>query len=156
MADIVKRSGRLPFYQVDDSFRRMLGFTELSTSKKPTTYSRRYIDEDFERSDIVGYSTEIAYSFDMFTGDAVHEDIAAIADGELLGAAAVRTLVLVDFTKPADNGGYVAVKRSFTVVPDSEGDSTDAYTYSGSMKAADTPVQGTAKSEDDWQTCTFE
>ncbi len=34
MADIVKRSGRLPYYEVDGKFLRMCGFTELSTSKK--------------------------------------------------------------------------------------------------------------------------
>ncbi len=156
MAEIVKRSGRLPFYEVDGTFNRMCGFTELSTSKKTIEYSRRYIDEDFERNDIVGYSTQISYSFDMFSGDAVHEDIARIADGELLGTQAVRTIVLVDFTKPAEGGGYKAIKRSFTVIPDSEGGSTDAYTYSGTMKAADAPVTGIATSEDDFKTCTFE
>ena len=147
MADIVKRSGRLPFYEVDGSLCRMQGFTELSTSKKPIEYSRRYIDEDFERNDIVGYSTQISYSFDMFSGDKVHEDIARIADNELLGTEAVRSIVLVDFTKPSGDG-YVAAKREFTVLPDSEGDSTDAYTYSGAMKAAGTPVHGIAVSSD--------
>ncbi len=86
----------------------------------------------------------------------MHEDIAKIADGELLGTQAVRTIVLVDFTKPTGDGGYAATKRSFTIIPDSEGDSTDAYTYSGTMKAADSPQAGTVTSDDEFKSCTFE
>lgn len=155
MADIVKRSGKLPYYEVGEAFCKMTGFTELSTSKKPIEYSRRYIDENFERNDVVGYSTQISYSFDMFTGNSVHEDMASIADGELIGTDAVRNIVLVDFTKKNTSGAYSAVKRSFSIIPDTEGDSTDAYTYSGTMKAAGDIIKGTVTSSDDFATVTF-
>ena len=48
-----------------------------------------------------------------------------------------------------------AVKRDFAVVADSEGDGTDAYTYSGTFRAKGEKVLGTATSADDWQTITF-
>ena len=34
----------------------------------------------------------------------------------------------------ATDGKKVAYKRDFAVIPDSEGDGTDAYTYSGTFK----------------------
>ena len=134
---LVKRSDKVAFYGIKAAegdtytYHRMQGFTDMSTSKNPIEYSRQYVDEDFEQADVVGYSPSIAYGFDQFAGNAVHEDIAKISDDELLGSAAIRPIVLVDLTKAS---GVNAVKRDFAVIPDSEGDSTDAYTYSGNLK----------------------
>lgn len=155
---LVKRSDKVAFYGIKGStgdtytYHRMQGFTDMSTSKNPIEYSRQYVDEDFEQSDVVGYSPSIAYGFDQFAGNAVHEDIAKISDDELLGTDAIRPIVLVDLTKES---GVNAVKRDFAVIPDSEGDSTDAYTYSGNLKVKGDKIKGTATSADGWKTITF-
>lgn len=159
MDKLVKRNQKIAFYGcVGDSgtiYHRMTGFTEFSKSANPKEYQRQYVDEDQERSDIVGYSPEYSYSFDQFEDSPVHADIAAIADEEKTGADAIRYVIVVDFTKAETAGKHTAVKRGFAVVPDSEGDSTDAYTYSGSLKANGSRVVGTVTSEDDWQTVMF-
>lgn len=46
-------------------------------------------------------------------------------------------------------------KRDWSVIPDTEGDGTDALIYKGSFKAAGDAVKGTATTTDNWQTCTF-
>lgn len=155
---LVKRSDKVAFYGIKAAegdtytYHRMQGFTDMSTSKNPIEYSRQYVDEDFEQADVVGYSPSIAYGFDQFAGNAVHEDIAKISDDELLGTDAIRPIILVDLTKAS---GVNAVKRDFAVIPDSEGDSTDAYTYSGNLKVKGDKIKGTATSADGWKTITF-
>lgn len=155
--NLMKRSDKVAFYGIKAAegdtytYHRMQGFTDISTSKNPIEYSRQYVDEEFEQSDVVGYSPSIAYGFDQFVGNAVHEDIVKISDDELLGTEAVRPIVMVDMSKTEDN----AVKRDFAVIPDSEGDSTDAYTYSGNLKVKGDKIKGTATSADGWLTITF-
>lgn len=46
-------------------------------------------------------------------------------------------------------------KRLWSVIPDTEGDGTDALIYKGSFKAAGEIVKGTATTTDGWKTCTF-
>ncbi len=134
-----KRSDVKAFYGIPASgsgtpvYTRMRGFTEMSTSKNAKEYSRQYVDEAFETTDTVGYSTSISFAFDKYVGNAVLEDIAAIFDDELIGAEAQREIIQVDFTKSEDSG-FSAVKRTFSVIADSTGDSTDAMTYSGTFK----------------------
>ena len=48
-----------------------------------------------------------------------------------------------------------ARKRDWSVIPDTEGDGTDALIYKGSLKAAGEIIKGTATTTDSWQTCTF-
>ena len=153
---VVKRSEKLAFYGVKGdsgtiTYHRMAGFTDISTSKNPKEYSRQYVDEDAERTDVVGYAPSIAYGFDYFKGNVVHEDLIKISDDELMGQEATRSILIVDVGATGPN----AMKRDFAVIPDSEGDSTDAYTYSGNLKAKGAKVKGTAASTDGWQTCTF-
>ncbi len=159
MDKIAKRSDRLAFFGVVEdgtvTYKRMRGFTELSVKKNPVEYSRRYIDEVSERNDVVGYSPSMSYTFDEFSDDAVHKDIVAIADNELVGGEAVRSIVLVDVSSADDDGICTAVMRDWAVIPDGEGDDADAYTYSGTLKANGDIKRGTAASEDDWQSCTF-
>ena len=40
------------------------GFTDLSESKNPTEYSRKYIHEQSERTDVTGFAPAMAYSMD--------------------------------------------------------------------------------------------
>ena len=161
MADkLVKRHQKLAYYGVVGEsatvYHRMHGFTDLAKSSNPEEYNRRYVDEEHERSDVVGYSPSFSYGFDQFEDNAVHADIAKIADEELTGDEAVREIIIVDMTQDgtAENSKK-AVKREFSVIPDSEGDTTDAYTYSGTLKVYGKKVAGTATSADDWETITF-
>ena len=155
--NVARRSEKVAFYGVKGesdavTYHRMEGFTDITTSKNPKEYTRQYVDMDTEITDVTGYSTSMDYSFDWIKGNAVHDDLIQITDDELVGAEAVRSIVVVDMSSDT----YAAKKRDFTVVPDSEGDTTDAYTYSGSLRAYGEVVDGTATSEDGWQTITFE
>lgn len=149
--DIVKRSGKVAFYQVPDSesYTRMQGFTSLSVSKNPEEYNRKYVDENSKRTDTVGYDTSMSFTFDLVRDNAVHEDITGIINNELTGADAVRSIVVVD-TKTNE-----ARMRNYTVVADSEGDDENVYTYSGTFKANGEQVIGTATISDDGMTATF-
>lgn len=136
------------------TYNRMTGFTEAGKSLNSTTYDRRYVDEKTERSDVVAYATEIAYNFDRMTDNAVHTRIAEIHDKELVGQTV--EIVTVNFNeKGTTENTFKARKRVYSVVPDSDGDGTDAYQYSGAFKANGDIVEGTTTSTDNWATCTF-
>lgn len=163
MADtekLVKRSKKVAFMGVitepsTETFHRMTKFTDFSKSSNPTEYSRQYVDEDGEVTDVTGYSPEISYAFDYYTGNAVHKDIIDITDNEKVGDDAVRNIIIVDFTRPVESqeDQFYAKKRPYAIIPDSEGDSTDAYTYSGSLKNKGAFEEVKVSSDDDWQTC---
>ena len=123
------------------TFQRMKGFTDNGKSMNSTTYDRRYVDEKTERSDTIAYATAIAYSFDRMYGNVVHNIITKIHDDELTGE--IVPIVTVNFNEPVE-GGYKAKFRLWSVAPESDGDSTDAYTYSGSFKANGSMIEGVA------------
>ena len=145
---LVGRHKRVAFMDANGSgetFTRMTGFTSLSDGKNSTEYSRQYVDEASERSDVVGYAPAIDYEFDRYTNDPVHEKIAAITD-----------IVVVDlFEQKTSETTCTARKRTWSVIPDTEGDGTDALIYKGSFKAAGEITKGTATTTDGWRTCTF-
>ena len=63
---LVGRHKRLAFMDTAGtgaSYTRMTGFTSLSEGKEATEYSRQYVDEATERTDVVGYATSIDYEF---------------------------------------------------------------------------------------------
>ena len=100
MDKILKRSDKVAYYKVGDKYVRMRGFTDFSMSKNPTEYSRKYVDEESERNDVVGNNPSVSFAFDRFSEDAVHADMVSIADNEAVGADAVRSIVIVDMTEP--------------------------------------------------------
>ena len=152
---IVLRSRKVTFLKTDnEKYGRMIGFTALTVNKNPEEYTRKYVDEDFESTDIVGMSTSIDYEFDQMEGNEVHEKLIDITDNEKLGDDAVVELVTVDFTKETA-GGYEAAQRSFAVIPESDGDGTEAYKYSGTFRVKGPRIKGIASSDDGWKTCTF-
>ncbi len=160
MSEIIKRFKKLAFYGVptvgEDGesrivFFRMKGFDDISTSKNPREYSRQYVDEEFEQTDVVGYNPSISFGFDRFSDDPVHEDIIGIFNGEKVGAQAVRTIIMVDMADDMKT----AIKRDFAVVAENEGNGLEVYKYSGTFRVKGEKVFGTASSEDEWQTCTF-
>lgn len=153
---IVKRSGKVAFMMIEDTCHRMKGFTELSKSRNAKEYSRQYVDEESERTDVIGYSESVSFKMDYIKDNAVHEHIISIFDEEKLGADAVVSIVTVDFSQGTLAGGtYPAYKREYAVVPSTEGDSTDAYTYSGDFKANGKRTAGVATGSGEWLECTF-
>lgn len=158
---LVKRSDKVAFFgNVKDGsevFNRMRGFTSLSGSKNSIEYSRQYVDEEMETSDVVGYSPSMDFGFDQYAGDPVHDEFVSILDGEKTGTAARRNIVTVDFSQPIQDevDTYKAVKREFAIIGDSEGDSTDAYTYGGTLKATGKRIEGTAVVTENGAVATF-
>ena len=148
---LVKRADKKAFWGVpgegSPTFTRMRGFTDFSGSKNPKEYSRQYVDESFEQTDVTGYSPSWSFGFDEYTNDPVLEDVVDIIDNEKVGNDAIREIVFVNFSKPVAAGGFEAVKRSFAVIADGEGGSTDAYTYSGNLKVKSSSVAGVATIE---------
>lgn len=155
---LVTRNKKVAFMNVSTTtianFLRMTKFTEISKSKNPTEYSRTYVDEDGEVTDVTGFSEEISYAFDLHAGNLVHEKLVDITDNEKTGDNALVQILQVDFTKPIGDG-YEARLRTYSVVPDTEGDSTDAYTYSGSFKKNGNMTVGVATMNNDNTVATF-
>lgn len=131
------------------TYTRMKYFTQLSKSKNAQEYSRKYVDEKAQRTDVVSFAPQYDYAFDRYSGDPVLTDIIKITDNEMLGSDAVRSIVLVDVDS------CEAFKRDYAVIPSTEGDDANVYTHSGSLKANGEQVAGTATSSDNWQTVTF-
>jgi hypothetical protein len=129
----------------------MKGFDDITTSKNPREYSRQYVDEEFEQTDVVGYNPSISFGFDRFLGDAVHNDMVDIFNNEKLGQDAVRPIVMVDM-ESEDN---YAIKRDFAVIAENEGSGTELYKYSGILRVKGEKVFGSCSSDDNWETCVF-
>lgn len=155
---LVKRSDKVSFLGCLDgnteTFNRMRGFTTLSGSKNSIEYSRQYVDEEFETTDVVGFSPSMDFAFDQYTDDEAHTEMVEILDNEYTGTDARRNIVTVDFSQPSGNG-YKATKREYAIIGDSEGDSTDAYTYSGTFRSTGKRITGTATVSSDGSVATF-
>lgn len=128
-------------------YTRMQGFTSGGKELNSKTYARQYIDEDFERESTTGYSPSIPYNLDRIKGNEVHEKIVAVHEDEIKGA--VVEILTVDMVSNE------ARLRNYNVNPENQGDSTDAYTYSGTFKACGKMKKGTAKVSTDGLTATF-
>ena len=64
---LVGRHKRVAFMDVagdGNTYTRMTGFTSMSESKNASEYSRHYVDEESERTDVVGYAPSNDYEFD--------------------------------------------------------------------------------------------
>lgn len=153
---IVPRHGIVAFYGVPgemgaapEKYTRMKKFTSFTQNKNPIEYARQYVDEPEQQTDVVGYAPSVEYGFDRHRNNDVLKDIVDITDKELVGDDAVREIVLVDTETGA------AIRRKYSVIPGTEGDNINVYTYSGSFKCRGGKEIGTASTEDEWQTCTF-
>ena len=160
LGKLVNRHDKVAYYGVTDAdgsvvYHRMCGFTKMDTSKNPVEYSRRYIDESFEQTDVVAFSPSISFAFDRYSGNPVHEDIVKLSDNEILGTDAVRSIIIADISTKDENSECSAVMRDFSVMVENEGNSTDAYTLSGTMSTKGEKVFGKAKLSEDAQTLTF-
>ena len=152
--EIVARHRILAFYGVPDNntikYHRMKKFTQFSHSKNPIEYSRQYVDEPFQQTDVVGFSPSYDYAFDKHKNLEVQADIVKITNGEFIGDDAVRPIVIVDTSDPS----ATAYKRDYAVIPNSEGDNINIYTYSGSLKARGEKTEVTVSTSDNYQTIT--
>ncbi len=117
------------------------GFTSFSESKNPKEYSRQYIHERTERTDVVGYAPSISYSTDVYSEDPVIRKIIEITDRELIGTDAQVTVFLVNEWEEVE-GGLRAFQRRYSVIPNTRGDGTDTMIYSGTLKAVGDIVEG--------------
>ena len=136
------------------TFHRMMGFTENGNTLNSTVYERRYVDEKSARKTVTGYSKEVGYTLDRYTNNDVHDLIAEVH--ELEETDVVVPIVTVDFNQPGTNSGtYYATKRNYSIIPDSDGDGTDAYQYSGTFGANGEITEGLATVAADGKTCTF-
>ncbi|MEG2428597.1 MAG: hypothetical protein RSB58_09245 [Clostridium sp.] len=133
----------------------MQKFTSISEGKEAKEYNRQYVDEDSETADVVGYASGVDYEFDRYTNNPVQEMVARVTDDEIVGTDAQVEIVTVDVFADNGSGECPARKRTYSIVPDSIGDGTDALIYSGSLKAASEITKGYATTGDKWQTCTF-
>ena len=157
-AKLVKRSDIVNFMKVGtmETFNRMKYFTNMSKSKEPEEYERKYVEENSTRTDVISMSESIEFELDRHTNDEVHARIVEIFDKELLGDDANITLCTVNFTEPGTaEGSYKARIREYAVVPEGEGDGTEAYKHTGAFKSKGDIIEGEATSTDEWQTCTF-
>lgn len=119
------------------------GFTTFPEAKNPKKYTRQYVSDKTERTDVISYSPSISYSCDCIAGEPAVEEIIEITDNELVGSATHRNIVSVNCWKEVGDGTYEATKRTYAVVPDKKGDGTDALVYSGTLEASSDIVVGT-------------
>ena len=121
------------------------GFTNLAESKNAIEYSRHYIHEKSERTDVTGYAPSLDYSVDTYTNNPVIKRIKDITDKELIGSDAQVEIVNVETFADGtvDETACPAFKRNYSVIPGGKGDGTEALIYTGTFKAVGDIVEGT-------------
>lgn len=120
------------------------GFTDFTESKNAQEYTRQYIDDQTETTDVVGYSPTIAYSADCYDDDPVCQKVIDIADGELVGdAAQVEIITANEYETNGSATTCTAYKRTYTVVPDQKGSGVQQLVYTGNLRAVGDQVTGT-------------
>lgn len=148
---LVMRADKVAFMKIGEVYNRMRGFKNLPTSKNPLEYTRAYVDEYGEVTDVVGMSESKEFEFDQYVNDPVHDNLVDIIDNEKLGSDAVVTIVTIDKNKTTDN----ATIREYSVIADTAGDGTEAYTYSGRFAAVGPATIETATISVDGLTATI-
>lgn len=120
------------------------GFTSFPENKNPKEYTRKYINYQTEKTDVIGYAPSIEYSADCISDDPVVKEIMKIHDGELVGDATHRNVISVNRWEE-DSSAHTcpATKRAYAIIPNTKGDGTDALVYTGTMKAVSDIVHGT-------------
>ena len=118
------------------------GFTTFPKAMNPKEYTRKYISDKTERTDVIGYAPSIGYSCDAIPDDPCVSEIIHITDNELIGTDTHRDIISVNRWTESD-GTCEAFKRTYAVIPDNKGDGTDALVYTGTLKAVSDLVKGT-------------
>ena len=120
------------------------GFKKLSQVKEPTEYTRRFVNESTDTTDIIKYNAEIAYEIDVFSGDPCVQRIVNITDEERRGKKA-RTDIITLFTEDIVAPPFVckATKRKYTIIPDRIADDVSVLQATGKMVAMNDKIGGT-------------
>lgn len=119
------------------------GMTDLTESKNPKEYSRKYVKDRNERTDTIGFSPAISYSADIYDEDPVAQELVAVSDRELIGNAAHRRIVSVNLWQPVGANTYIAYLKTYSLIPDGKGEGTDALVYTGNFKSTGENIAGT-------------
>ncbi|MBR5870411.1 MAG: hypothetical protein IKZ09_05205 [Clostridia bacterium] len=118
------------------------GFTDFTENKNPKEYSRQYIHEAEERTDLVGFAPSVTYAFDVFDADAVQAALMEIMLSEATGDAAAVTVVTAFLHRQTANGRVEAIRREYTVCPAKIGSGTEALICSGTLKSRGDACRG--------------
>ena len=164
--EVKKRSEKLSFLEVQTSngeseYYRMEAFTNLEFSQNTEESSVQFVDEDTKRTRVVGHSESVNYEFVHYIGQPALEELVKITEGEMVGKAAVRNIVTVDMTTANLSTGndYTAraTIRPYSVVPSSNGGSTEHMSYS-TFKANGTKKNITVgcNKDNEWQKITIQ
>ena len=152
---MIKRSKKLAFIKFDEMgegvYARLEGFTQFAVSTNPKEYTRKYIDEDFERSEVSTFAPSVSYKFDYDPQFDVHNLFLAVTEPEVFGEEAKCRIAIVD-TINDNEGAYLAKIRDFFIIPQTEGDDPNTYTYSGTLKAAGECFFANVTTDDNWKT----
>ena len=125
------------FYEIGE------GFTDFTENKNPKEYSRRYIHESTERTDLVGFAPSVTYAFDVCDSDPVQEHLMEMTMSETVGEDARVTIVTAFlYRSGTKDGRFAAVQRDYTVCPARVGSGTEALICSGTLKACGEAVRG--------------
>lgn len=123
------------------------GFTTFPEAKNPKEYTRKYVNNKTEKTDVIGYSPSISYSVDYITNEPCVQEVVEIHEKEYVGTATHRNIVSVNCWDEKSDGEYAATKRTFAIIPSNKGDGTDALIYTGTMKAVSDIEHGTFNRE---------
>ena len=141
---LVTRSEMRSYLLADGVYREIGdGFTEFTENKNPREYSRQYIHEAAERTDVIGFAPSVTYAFDVFEADAVQAALMDIMLSEATGDAAVVTVVTAFLHRKTEGGRVEAIRREYTVCPAKLGAGTEALICSGTLKARSDGKRGT-------------
>lgn len=165
--DVKKRSEKLSFLEVQTSsgeseYYRMEAFTNLEFSQNTKESNVQFVDEDTERTRVVGHSESVDYEFLHYIGQPALEELVKITEGEMVGKAAVRNIITVDMTTANLSTGNAytakATIRPYSVVPSSNGGSTEHMSYSGTFKANGTKknINVLCNKDNQWQKITIQ
>lgn len=140
---LVTRSNMRSFMMVNGRYCEIGGgFTDFTESKNPIEYSRQYINEATERTDIVGFAPSVTYAFDVLDADEVQGALMEITVSEALGDAAVVSVVTAFLHNRNEDGYAIATRREYTVCPGKLGQGTEALIVTGTLKACGDPTYG--------------
>lgn len=118
------------------------GFTAFPKAMNAKEYTRKYVNDKTERTDVIGYAPSIGYSCDAIPDDPCVAEIIHITDNELIGTDTHRDVYSVN--RWTENSNVCeAWKRTYAVIPDNKGDGTEALVYTGTLKAVSDLVKGT-------------
>lgn len=135
---MIKRSRRVAYIShellTQNEYVRLGGFTEFSMDYNPKEYTRKYIDEDMERTSVTGYQPTISYKFDYCKGEESQLPFIEVFERGAVGDLAKCKIAIADL-EAEDSGKYIGKMREFIIIPSREGDDTDVYTFSGTLKA---------------------